>query len=335
MAMAKTLLGAALYFGVARCFRDPLAVGWVGMVGIIFLLHFGGFHLLSLAWRRVGVCAEPIMRQPLAAQSLGDFWGRRWNLAFNELAERFVFRPSVRRLGVPAAGLLAFFVSGLIHEIAISLPAGGGWGGPTAYFLIQGTAGAFERSRAGRRWGLRHGWRGRAFTLGIAAAPAFFLFHPPFVRNVIVPMMEAYRRPMNRELAELLLRLGGLVHCSILVASALVPRVLDWRGRLAGLHPFLRRLFWVYGVFIVLTIVGFGAISLGCAAELAAGTPLARAFCAFVAVFWLARLGVQFFVFDASEFLTTWWLRAGYHLLTLIFTALPIPYALVALGWLR
>ena len=140
---------------------------------------------------------------------------------------------------------------------------------------------------------------------------------------------------MSHELAELCFRLGGLVHFSILVASALVPRVLDWKGHLAGLHPFLRRLFWVYGVFIVLTIVGFGAISLGCAHELAMGTPLARGFCAFVAVFWLARLGVQFFVFDASEFLTAWWLKAGYHLLTLIFTSLPIPYALVALGWLR
>ena len=190
-AVAKTLLGAALYFGLSRYFRDPLAVGWVGMAGIIFLLHFGGFHLLSLTWRTIGVCAEPIMRQPLAAQSLGDFWGRRWNLAFNELAERFVFRPSVRRLGVTAAGLLAFFVSGLIHEAAISLPAGGGWGLPTLYFVIQGIAGAFERSRAGRRLGLRHGWRGRAFTLVVAAVPAFFLFHPPFVRNVIVPMMEA------------------------------------------------------------------------------------------------------------------------------------------------
>ena len=64
----------------------------------------------------------------------------------------------------------------------------------------------------------------------------------------------------------------------------------------------------------------------------AAGSPLARAFCGFVAFFWLARLAVQFFVFDASEFLTTWWLKLGYHALTLGFIALPVPYALVALG---
>lgn len=137
---------------------------------------------------------------------------------------------------------------------------------------------------------------------------------------------------MKHEHVSLIIQGCGLVHCSILIASAMVPRVLDWRGQLAPLHPFLRRLFWVYGVFIVMTIVGFGAISLGCAHEIATATPLARAFCGLVAVFWLARLAVQFFVFDASEFLTNWWLRLGYHTLTVAFTLLPMPYALVALG---
>lgn len=140
---------------------------------------------------------------------------------------------------------------------------------------------------------------------------------------------------MNRELLELAIRLAGGVHFTILIASAMVPRVLDWRGQLAPLHPFLRRLFWVYGVFIVLTITGFGVISVSCAAEIAAGSRLARCFCGFVAVFWLARLAVQFFVFDAREFLTTWWLRLGYHALTVGFIVLPAPYAMIALGWVR
>nr|ACO70949.1 membrane protein [uncultured Verrucomicrobiota bacterium] len=190
-ALAKTLLGAGLYFGVARCFDHPLAVGWVGMIGIIFLLHFGSFHLLSVFWRAVGVDARPIMRWPVAATSLGEFWGRRWNLAFNELAERFVFRPAVGKWGVTGASLAAFLASGVLHELVISLPAGAGWGLPTGYFFLQGCGAAFERSRIGRRWGLRRGWRGRAFTLFVAAGPAFLLFHPPFVRHVIVPMMQA------------------------------------------------------------------------------------------------------------------------------------------------
>jgi hypothetical protein len=65
-----------------------------------------------------------------------------------------------------------------------------------------------------------------------------------------------------------LLLVGGLLHFVILIASALTPRVLDWRANLAALHPFLRRLFWVYGSFIVLVIVSFGALTLFHADEL-------------------------------------------------------------------
>jgi hypothetical protein len=126
--------------------------------------------------------------------------------------------------------------------------------------------------------------------------------------------------------------IGGLLHFVILIASALTPRVLDWRENLATLHPFLRRLFWVYGAFIVLTVISFGILTLFRTDELASGTPLARSVCAMIAIFWLARLGVQFFVFDARPFLTTAFLRVGYHGLTILFIALVFIYGCVALN---
>ena len=115
---------------------------------------------------------------------------------------------------------------------------------------------------------------------------------------------------------------GGLLHFVILIASAVTPRVLDWRTNLATLHPFLRRLFWVYGGFIVLVIISFGTLTLLRVDELAAAAPLARSVCAMIAMFWLARLTVQFFVFDARPFLTTTFRRVGYHGLTVLFSAL-------------
>ena len=127
---------------------------------------------------------------------------------------------------------------------------------------------------------------------------------------------------------EILLRLGGLLHFAILSASALVPRMLDWRNNLAGLHPFLRRLFWVYGAFVVLMITGLGTLTLLNAGAMAAGEPAARSIAALIAVFWLARLGVQWFVFDARPFLTNRLLSVGYHGLTLAFVYLVIVY-----GW--
>lgn len=128
--------------------------------------------------------------------------------------------------------------------------------------------------------------------------------------------------------AELLIQLAGLLHFAILIASALTPRALDWRGNLAVLHPFLRRLFWVYGCFIVLVIVAFGTLTVAFSSRLVAGDPLARALAAFVAVFWLARLGVQLFVFDARPFLTTWIYKCGYHALTVVFALLVLVF-----GW--
>jgi hypothetical protein len=129
-----------------------------------------------------------------------------------------------------------------------------------------------------------------------------------------------------------LLVAGGVLHFAILIASALTPRVLDWRANLAALHPFLRRLFWVYGSFIVLVIVSFGTLTLFHTNELASGAAFPRAVCAIIAIFWLARLAVQFFVFDAKPFLTTTFRRIGYHGLTLLFAALVFIYSCAALN---
>ena len=194
-AAAKTLAGAALLWGLARCVpaAHPLLAGWTGMAGLIFLLHFGTFHLASLFWRTAGIPAEPIMRMPIAARSLGEFWSFRWNRGFNDLAHRHVFQPARRALGIPGATLLTFLASGLVHDLVISIPARADYGLPTLYFLLQGTGVLAERSPFGRRAGLRRGIRGRLFALTIAAAPAFWLFHPPFVARVILPFMHAIK----------------------------------------------------------------------------------------------------------------------------------------------
>ena len=187
----KILLGIALTWIVARWAwpERPLVAGWIGMVGAIFMLHFGVFHLLSLAWRHAGINAIPLMRNPARATSLGEFWGRRWNTGFHELASRFTFTPLRPSLGVVGAMLTTFLVSGLIHDLVISVPAGGGYGLPTGYFVLQGLGVVSERSRPGRWLGLGRGWRGWMFTVAFTAGPAFWLFPPPFVHNVILPML--------------------------------------------------------------------------------------------------------------------------------------------------
>jgi hypothetical protein len=190
---ANTSLGIVLlYTGVRLAYRiSPQLSGWIGMIGLVFVLHFGIFKLLALAWRSVGINATFLMRSPIASSSLAEFWGRRWNTGFSGPAKGFLHAPIARRIDPWIATMCVFLVSGLTHESVISLPAGGGYGLPTAYFLLQAVGLQIERSRIGRRLGLGRGFRGRAFALLMTAGPVLLLFHPVFVREVILPFLAA------------------------------------------------------------------------------------------------------------------------------------------------
>jgi hypothetical protein len=189
----KTIGGISLLWFCARRVPSnlPLLQGWIGLVGLILILHFGSFELIALAWQSLGVNAQPIMQSPISSHSLSDFWGQRWNLGFRQLSYDLVFNPLHRRIGVAAATMVVFLFSGVIHESVISLPARGGYGLPTAYFLLQGVGVLVERSAAGRVLSLQHGVAGWTYMAIFTAGPAFWLFHPPFIERVALPFMRA------------------------------------------------------------------------------------------------------------------------------------------------
>ncbi len=187
-ALAKITGGVVLLWVVARHFDQPLAAGWCGMIGLILVLHFGVFDLLATFWQSRGFRAAPIMNTPIASLSVAEFWGRRWNSGFRDLAHPYLFVPAARRFGLHAALWVSFGVSGLAHELVISVPASGGYGLPTVYFLLQALGITLERRMTtaleshATRWFFTH-----AFT----ALPAFILFHPPFVERVMIPFFHA------------------------------------------------------------------------------------------------------------------------------------------------
>jgi hypothetical protein len=195
-ATVKLLAGIALFWIVARVIPEDagawgLVRGWIGMIGMILMLHFGSFHLLSCAWRAAGIQARPLMNKPLLSTSLSEFWGKRWNTAFRDITHRFLFQPLTRHMSPQWAVAVGFVLSGLIHDLVISVPSGGGYGGPTVFFIVQGAGLLVERSAAGKFLGLGRGWAGGLFTKLALILPAYGLFHPPFIRNIILPFMHA------------------------------------------------------------------------------------------------------------------------------------------------
>jgi hypothetical protein len=86
-----------------------------------------------------------------------------------------IHRP-VRNLAGRNAGILvSFLASGLLHEMAISVPARAGYGFPTLYFALQGIL-------------VLRGTRSRAVMFLALIAPILLVFHVPFLRAVIWPL---------------------------------------------------------------------------------------------------------------------------------------------------
>jgi len=123
---------------------------------------------------------------------------------------------------------------------------------------------------------------------------------------------------------------AGCVQVCVLIASSLVPLRLKWATSLDVLPKLHRQLYWTYGGYVVLGIIANGLVCILNADELAAGSRLARCVCGYIAIFWGIRLSLQT-VLDVKEHLTTWWLAAGYHTLTVLFASFTAIFAYAAL----
>jgi len=183
--------GAALIVASRFAFRrgvSPLVVTPEVIVGASLILHFGLFSLLAGAWRRAGVPVEAPFRAPLRSSSLAEFWGRRWNVPFTEMVRATVY-PAARTVAGPGlARLSGFLFSGLLHELAITVPVRAGYGGPLLYFAIQGLFAGLEGRTIGTLPSPRTG-TARARVLGALVLPLPLLVPVAFLRQVVWPIV--------------------------------------------------------------------------------------------------------------------------------------------------
>jgi alginate O-acetyltransferase complex protein AlgI len=160
----------------------------VAFAGFLWIQVLGGCDALALQYRDCGIGVEKLWDCPIAATSLMDFWGRRWNRIFSGMLREILFLPLARRLGPTLALFAVFLYSGLLHE-NFSFGARSGYGGALLYFAIQGAATWLEGRRVCRRFLLRHAWLGRLWTAAVVLVPLPIMFHEGFRDEVLPPLL--------------------------------------------------------------------------------------------------------------------------------------------------
>jgi hypothetical protein len=105
---------------------------------------------------------------------------------------------------------------------------------------------------------------------------------------------------MNGTLMKEMIWAAGAVHVGIMAANVPLPGRLKVRERLAGMPRFVRQIFYVHWIYIVIVLGLFAALCFKFAPDLAGGSALGRFLSGFMAAFWLLRIVLQIFYYDGE-----------------------------------
>ncbi len=329
----REFVKGALSFAGGLLLSTMLALTWptlpgaprsfAGIFALFLLLHLGAVRMLFATFRLGGWPVEPLFRDPLRSSSLRDFWSRRWNLAFVAMNQR-LFRPLMPASWSRTRVVLGlFFVSGVLHELAITFPSGSPIGGPLAYFALNGL---FVVVEGHLRLPERHPFLARLWAWAIVLLPLPLLFPAPFRGAFIDPVFAATSELLLAQTwgASLVtaLKVCGLAHFLVLAASVQVPARLRWADELPRLGPFNRKIFWTYGGYIVFCIISFGTVDLLTAEALLRPEPAATAILLFIALFWTGRIFVDALYFRHADWPRGELFVVGHTCLTTLFVVL-------------
>ena len=129
---------------------------------------------------------------------------------------------------------------------------------------------------------------------------------------------------------QLFLRFAGFAQIALVIGSLAIPRILNWRGELAKVQTLIKQMFWTYAAYILVINLCFGLVSVFCYRELSNGTRLAMLLTAFIAIYWISRVLIQFFYFDRVAFPKGLLPRVGEVVLVTLFVLLSIVYSWAA-----
>jgi hypothetical protein len=105
---------------------------------------------------------------------------------------------------------------------------------------------------------------------------------------------------MTEPSAVRLIWLAGAVHAGIVLANFPLPRKLRVRENLAGVPRFVRQIFYVHWLYIVLVVGLFSTLCFRFAPQLAGASDLGRFLSGSMSAFWLLRIFLQCFYYDQT-----------------------------------
>jgi hypothetical protein len=171
-----------IYWRVIDAFQlHGLALSYLAAPPVLLITEVF-LAMITILWLPSGRLLPALHRNPLAARSVADFWGRRWNLWMSDWFRQVIFTP-LRRRPVLAVWLI-FFLSGLLHEYVLNLAL---WlvvgkklfGTMMLYFLLQ-AAGVWVERRFLRTTGFVH----VLFTWVVVFVPVPLVFHESMLRTI-------------------------------------------------------------------------------------------------------------------------------------------------------
>jgi hypothetical protein len=145
-------------------------------VAFFYALAALAFEIFGLCFLVAGYSLPLLHRTPVAARSVGEFWGQRWNMIVSAWLRTFIFRPLARRRGAGVGVLGSFLVSGALHgwPILVALGTSSAFS-MVLFFVIQGVFVLAESRLSIHTWPVT---MARTWTLVILLASSPLLIDP-------------------------------------------------------------------------------------------------------------------------------------------------------------
>ncbi len=134
------------------------------------------FEVCGLCFLAAGYSLPLMHRAPIAARSVGEFWGQRWNIIVSAWLRTFVFWPLARRRFAGVGVFCCFLVSGAFHAWPMLAGLGTVAASSTAvFFVFQGVVVLAESRLSVHTWPVA---MARAWTLVILLASSPLYIDP-------------------------------------------------------------------------------------------------------------------------------------------------------------